>query len=165
MKYLVVSDIHGDLAFINHLYTLVEWENPDKIIFLGDIISLNMDSLRFGEFIDKYKDKVILIRGNMDFENYFNKEMLNFYQEVINDKVFIFTHGHLINANTFPCDVFVQGHTHINKIEEGKPILFNPGSISKPRGGSVNSYGLITDDELIVKDVDGNIIKKLTYRR
>ena len=22
MKYLVVSDIHGDLAFINHLYTL-----------------------------------------------------------------------------------------------------------------------------------------------
>ena len=164
MKYLVVSDIHGDLAFINHLYTLVEWENPDKIILLGDLMSLSMDCLKLIDFVNKFNDKIILIRGNMDFENYFNKEMLNFYQEVINGKVFIFTHGHLINMNTFPCDVFVQGHTHVNKIEEGKPITFNPGSISKPRGGTINSYGLITDDELIVKDVDGNIIKELTYR-
>ena len=164
MKYLVVSDIHGDLAFINHLYTLVEWENPDKIILLGDLMSLSMDCLKLIDFVNKFNDKIILIRGNMDFENYFNKEMLNFYQEVINGKVFIFTHGHLINMNTFPCDVFVQGHTHVNKIDNGNPIIFNPGSLAMPRGGTVNSYGLITDDELIVKDVDGNIIKKLTYR-
>ena len=164
MKYLVVSDIHGELAFINHLYHLVEVENPDKIILLGDLISMSMDSLRLGDFIKKYEDKIILIKGNMDFANYFDKEMLNFYQEVINGKVFIFTHGHLIDMHTFPCDVYVQGHTHVNDIQNSKPIYFNPGSISHPRGNTVNSYGLITDDELMVKDVDGNIIKKLTYR-
>lgn len=164
MKYLVVSDIHGDLAFINYLFELVEKEQPNKIIILGDTMSLSDNCLRINDFIDKYNDKIILIKGNMDFDGYLKKELLNFYQEIINGKVFIFTHGHLIDMNTFPCDVYVQGHTHINDIQDSKPIYFNPGSISKPRGNTVNSYGLITDEELIVKDVDGNIIKKLTYR-
>ena len=164
MKYLVVSDIHGDIAFINYLYHIVEVEEPSKIILLGDILSTVNDNKEINEFIDKFKNKIVLIKGNMDFESCMTHEMLNFYQEVINGKVFIFTHGHLIDMNTFPCDVYVQGHTHVNAIEDSKPIYFNPGSLAHPRGNSVNSYGLITDDELIVKDVDGNIIKKLTYR-
>lgn len=162
MKYLIASDIHGNEAFINYLYQLVDIEKPDKIILLGDLVSLSDASNKMIDFLKIYKDILVAIRGNMDFP--ITDGLLNFYQEVINGKTFIFTHGHLVDPNTFPCDVFVQGHTHINAIENGKPIYFNPGSLSLPRGNTVNSYGLITDDELIVKDTEGNIIKRLTYR-
>ena len=162
MKYLIASDIHGNEAFINYLYQLVDIEKPDKIILLGDLVSLSDGSSRMIDFLNIYKDILVAIRGNMDYP--ITDGLLNFYQEVINGKTFIFTHGHLVYPDSFPCDVYVQGHTHVNKIEEGKPILFNPGSLSLPRGESVNSYGLITDDELIVKDTEGNIIKRLTYR-
>jgi hypothetical protein len=162
MKYLIASDIHGNEAFINYLYQLVDIEKPDKIILLGDLVSLSDASNKMIDFLKIYKDILVAIRGNMDFP--ITDGLLNFYQEVINGKTFIFTHGHLVDSNTFPCDVFVQGHTHINAIENGKPIYFNPGSLSLPRGNTVNSYGLITDDELIVKDTEGNIIKRLTYR-
>lgn len=162
MKYLIASDIHGNEAFINYLYQLIDIEKPDKIILLGDLVSLSDASNKMIDFLKIYKDILVAIRGNMDFP--ITDGLLNFYQEVINGKTFIFTHGHLVDPNTFPCDVFVQGHTHINAIENGKPIYFNPGSLSLPRGNTVNSYGLITDDELIVKDTEGNIIKRLTYR-
>ena len=162
MKYLIASDIHGNEAFINYLYQLVDIEKPDKIILLGDLVSSSDASNKMLDFLRIYKDILVAIRGNMDFP--ITDGLLNFYQEVINGKTFIFTHGHLIDSETFPCDVYVQGHTHINAIENGKPIYFNPGSLSLPRGNSVNSYGLITDTELIVKDTDGNIIKELTYR-
>ena len=162
MKYLIASDIHGNEAFINYLYQLVDIEKPDKIILLGDLVSLSDASNKMIDFLKIYKDILVAIRGNMDFP--ITDGLLNFYQEVINGKTFIFTHGHLVDPNTFPCDVFVQGHTHINAIENGKPIYFNPGSLSLPRGNTVNSYGLITDDELIVKDTESNIIKRLTYR-
>ena len=162
MKYLVASDIHGNEAFINYLYQLVDIEKPDKIILLGDLVSLSDASNRMIDFLQIYKDILVAIRGNMDFP--ISDGLLNFYQEVINGKTFIFTHGHLLSPNTFPCDVYVQGHTHINKIDNGNPIVFNPGSLSMPRGGTVNSYGLITDDELVVKDTNGNIIKQLRYR-
>ncbi len=162
MKYLIASDIHGNEAFINYLYQLVDIEKPDKIILLGDLVSLSDASNKMIDFLKIYKDILVAIRGNMDFP--ITDGLLNFYQEVINGKTFIFTHGHLVDPNTFPCDVFVQGHTHINAIENGNPIYFNPGSLSLPRGNTINSYGLITDDELIVKDTEGNIIKRLTYR-
>ncbi len=163
MKYLVASDIHGNEAFINYLYQLVDIEKPDKIILLGDLVSLSDASNRMIDFLNIYKDILVAIRGNMDYP--ITDGLLNFYQEIINGKTFIFTHGHLVFPDTFPCDVFVHGHTHINNINgNNKPIIFNPGSLSLPRNGTVNSYGLITDDELIVKDTDGNIIKQLTYR-
>ena len=165
MKYLIVSDIHGDIAYINYLHQLVDIEQPDKIILLGDLMSLS-DECSINVFIDKYRDKIVVIRGNCDFPTCFNIELLNFYREVINGNVFIFTHGHLFGYNQMDCDVFVYGHTHKNNLsEENGVILFNPGSLAQPRGGTVNSYGLITDDDLIIKDVDGNIIKKLSYKK
>ena len=166
MKYLVVSDIHGNSSYISYLFRLMSIENPDKVIILGDMISLNNNCLRILDFIEEYKDKVIVIKGNCDFECYFPDGLLDFYKEVINDKVFVFTHGHLINYKTIPCDVFVSGHTHLNNLSEvDGVILFNPGSLANPRGNTINSYGLITDDELIIKDTDNNVIKRLTYRK
>ena len=171
MKYLVISDIHGINEYMSEFEKIVEREKPDKIILLGDLLfhgyGYDSDNFIVAETLNLYKDKIIGIRGNNDIsydELSLDFPLNDYIKMVINDKTFIFTHGHLVDPNTFPCDVFVQGHTHINAIENGKPIYFNPGSLSLPRGNTVNSYGLITDDELIVKDTEGNIIKRLTYR-
>ena len=165
MKYLVVSDIHGSSEYISYLFRLMQIENPDKVIILGDMLSLDNECLRILDFIEEYKDKVILIKGNCDFECYFNDPLLDYYREEINGSVFIFTHGHLYSYDDLPCNVFVHGHTHISELKEfDNKILFNPGSLAKPRAGT-NSYGLITDDELIIKDVNNNVMKKLRYRK
>ena len=37
MKYLVASDIHGSLFYMKKLSELIDRENPDKIILLGDL--------------------------------------------------------------------------------------------------------------------------------
>ena len=57
-------------------------------------------------------------------------------------------------------DIFLCGHTHVGSLEkiEGK-IIANPGSISKPRGGSKKSYIIIDEDKVILKTLKGDIIK------
>lgn len=69
MKILVLGDIHGRTIWKD----IIEKENPDKVIFLGDYVSThdNISStqqLNNLEDILAYKednlDKVILLRGN-----------------------------------------------------------------------------------------------------
>lgn len=74
MKYLVLGDIHGRTIWKD----IVEKENPDFVIFLGDYVSTHgletaeeqLDNL---EEILKYKEenpgKVILLRGNHDTQH------------------------------------------------------------------------------------------------
>ena len=83
----------------------------------------------------------------------------------LNEKVITLTHGHLYDKYHLPeyCgNIFLSGHTHYGTItkQDGK-IFANPGSISLPRGNSKHSYLIFTDKELILKDVDGNIIKQM----
>ena len=69
MKTLVLSDIHGKTIWKD----IIEKENPDKVIFLGDYVSTH-DDISSIQQIDNlediltYKednlDKVILLRGN-----------------------------------------------------------------------------------------------------
>ena len=70
-------------------------------------------------------------------------------------------------------DVLVHGHTHIPVAERielnsvkgssGKRhiTVLNPGSVSIPKGGFPNSYGLLTDRRFDISDFDGNIIKSI----
>ena len=69
MKTLVLGDIHGKTVWKD----IIDSENPDKIIFLGDYVSTH-DKISSSQQIDNlenilsYKednlDKVILLRGN-----------------------------------------------------------------------------------------------------
>ena len=69
MKILVLGDIHGRTVWKN----IIEKENPDITIFLGDYVTSH-DNIPISEQITnleeilKYKesniDKVILLRGN-----------------------------------------------------------------------------------------------------
>ena len=37
MKVIIASDIHGNLEYTRKLEQLIEKENPDKLILLGDL--------------------------------------------------------------------------------------------------------------------------------
>ena len=73
--YLVIGDIHGRTLWKD----IVEKENPDKVIFLGDYVSTHESvpadqQLSNLEDILNYKeenpDKVILLRGNHKITNF-----------------------------------------------------------------------------------------------
>lgn len=77
-KILILGDIHGKLIW----YDIIQKENPDKIIFLGDYVTTHKSvsseqQLSNLEDILNYKeehlDKVILLRGNHDIQ------MLGYY--------------------------------------------------------------------------------------
>lgn len=74
MKIVVLGDIHGRLIWKD----IIEEENPDKVIFLGDYVSTHEgisaeQQLSNLEDILNYKeenpDKVILLRGNHDTQH------------------------------------------------------------------------------------------------
>ena len=59
-------------------------------------------------------------------------------------------------------DIFLYGHTHVGIIEKiGDKIIANPGSISKPRGGTKKSYLVIDEEKIELKSLAGEFIKSL----
>lgn len=74
MKTLVLGDIHGRL----HWYDIIQKEQPDRVIFLGDYVSTH-DSIPADQqmsnledilnYKDENPDKVILMRGNHDTQH------------------------------------------------------------------------------------------------
>lgn len=74
MKTLILGDIHGKLIWID----IINKENPDKVIFLGDYVSTHGNEsaeqqLSNLEDILNYKrssmDSIILLRGNHDVQH------------------------------------------------------------------------------------------------
>ena len=59
-------------------------------------------------------------------------------------------------------DIFLFGHTHVGTIEKiGSKIIANPGSISKPRGGTNKSYIVIDETKIELKTLPGDTLKSL----
>jgi len=168
MKLMFVSDIHGKLDYLDILLNIYYKEKPDNIIFLGDLFSFYVKD-EVEELINKIRNKVV-IKGNCDSETDVLTSNLNFtndyYFEAFNKK-FYCSHGNIYNINRFPpCDFdcLVYGHTHQGLIhKEYDKYFLNPGSFSYPRGGSVNSYMIIDDTGIILKDLDQKTIEKISW--
>ena len=106
----------------------------------------------------------VLVISDIHGSSYYAKKI----KEInINGYNVFLTHGHKYNMDRLPplgikMDIMMYGHFHEGFIIEENGIIFaNPGSISLPRGNSKHSYLIFTDKELILKDVDGNIIKQM----
>ena len=178
MKYLVASDIHGSLKYGSMLEERLNEEKVDKLILLGDLYyhgPRNPLTDRYAPndvsiILNKYKDMILCTKGNCDAEidEYISDfKMVDNIKLEIGGKKFFFTHGHRYNKEYPPedFDVLVYGHFHTGFIiKEDNKIYCNPGSTSLPKGGTVNSYMIITDDEIILKDMDGNVLDKTNYR-
>ena len=177
MKYLVVSDIHGSLYYAKKLDEIIKGENPDKIILLGDLyyhgprnsLTEEYNPSEVAAILNKYKDIILCTKGNCDAEV---DEMIsefkfeNNIQININGTEFFFSHGHVYNSDNVPPtgDVIMYGHFHTGFIKKEYGLIFvNPGSISLPKNNTAHSYAIIDENEIILKDVDGNVIDKMNF--
>ena len=144
MKILVISDTHKN---VDNLIKAVE-ENPE----IGIVFHLGDHDFDLEEVKKLYPEKTYYtVCGNNDFGSVSAPSGV---QRIAGRTVF-YTHGHLfsVHAGTDKlvkeavknrADIALFGHTHIPfaKCIEGVH-LFNPGSASKPLGGSEKSYGII----------------------
>lgn len=179
MKFIIASDIHGDINCTNALLDIFHNEKADKLILLGDILYHGpRNDLPSGyapkkviSALNEIKEKIICVRGNCDAE--VDQMVLDFpimddfrYIEADGLRMFA-THGHHYNQDTPPLlsdgEILIHGHTHIPKCEKfAGNYCMNPGSISIPKGGYNTSYMLYEDRTFIIKDFFGNIVFKIT---
>ena len=153
MKFIIASDIHGSAFWCRKLMELVEKEQPDKLILLGDLLyhgprnDLPRDYApkQVIPMLSQYKDIIIAVRGNCEAE--VDQMVLpfpcmaDFSQLLVDGKTFYLTHGHHHNPDNLPPlpagSIFLSGHTHVkmDKVIDGIRCL-NPGSVSIPKDGS-----------------------------
>lgn len=174
MKYLVISDIHGSVYYAKKIQEIYESEMPDKIILLGDLyyhgprnpLTIEYGPMEVSKILNNYKDIILCTKGNCDAEvdqMISEFKMEEFIRLNIGEKRFFFSHGHKYNSDNVPenADVVVYGHFHTGFIKEEYGIIFaNPGSISLPVNNTKNSYLIINDNEIVLKDIEGNEIDK-----
>lgn len=153
MKLVIASDIHGSAFWCQKLIDLVERENPDALILLGDLLyhgprnDLPRDYApkKVIPMLSRYADKIIAVRGNCEAE--VDQMVLPFpcmaeSSFVYADGLTVYlTHGHHACPDCLPPlpqgAVFLSGHTHV-KLDEVRSGIrcLNPGSVSIPKDGS-----------------------------
>ncbi|WP_037571581.1 phosphodiesterase [Spirochaeta cellobiosiphila] len=179
-KLMFISDIHGSEYYFKKALEIYKKEIPYKLIVLGDILYHGpRNPLPEGynpkeviELINPLKNDIISVRGNceaevdqmvLDFPILGDYHILDF-----DDHEFFLTHGHLYNNEPSPLckkeTIFCQGHTHIPMIDMKNTIVhFNPGSITLPKDGHPNTYGIYENNTITIKKLDGHeyMVKKL----
>ena len=167
MKVMVISDIHGGIEYLETALERYKEENANRLLILGAFSGYfnSSNDYEVAEILNNMVGEICAVRGNCDNESL--EELLNFgLMDIrhinLNGKVVTLTHGHLYNQYNLPeyCgDILLTGHTHygmINKIED--KIFANPGSISKPRNGSEQSYLIMDEEEIVLKNLEGKIL-------
>lgn len=180
MKILIASDIHGSAEWSGKLMDAYDEEKPDKVLLLGDLLyhgprnnlPLDYDTKRTMEKLNSIKSKIIAVRGNCDSEvdqMVLEFPIMNSYEIVEADGIKIFAaHGHNYSPESLPpfveFDVIATGHTHIPVLAKHEGYYhINPGSVSIPKGGSVNSYIIFENRNFILKSLnDRGILRQMT---
>lgn len=177
MKFIICSDIHGDIDGARAAVSLLQSENADKLLILGDLLYHGpRNSLPKGyepksviELLNAHRDSILAVRGNCDSE--VDAMVLNFpisseFAEIYADgKTLVLTHGHKVDLDSPPPlregDILLCGHTHVpaKKSFGNKNTYLNPGSISLPKNGFPKSYAVFENGNITIKDLDGNEIK------
>lgn len=180
MKLFIISDIHGSLYYLKKVMEIFEKENYDKLVILGDELyhgprnplPKDYSPKEVIEILNKYKDKIIAVRGNCDSEvdqMVLSYPIMSDYSMIYlgNKRVFL-THGHIYNIdNPLPMskgDILLHGHFHIPMIEKkDERYFFNPGSISLPKNNSNHSFAILDETKFQIKDLDENILMEINF--
>ena len=183
MKLFFASDIHGCFESAQRMISAFEQSGAQHLLLLGDILNHGPRNaipngyapMKVVELLNTYGDKIIAVRGNCDSE--VDQMLLNFpmmadYNWVLlpDGRRFFLTHGHIYRADNLPHlgagDVMASGHTHLPVAEkQGEIILFNPGSVTIPRGDHKASYGLFDGSRLSVVTFDGDELSSYVLDR
>ena len=166
MKLLIASDIHGSAYYCKKLMAVLEEFQPDQLLLLGDLLYHGprngvpsfYDPEEVAKTLNVLKDRIVAVRGNCDAEVdqlMFEFPMMGDYAVLDAGKeTFFLTHGHLWNEFALPPlgmgTVLAHGHTHIPELKrlECGLTIFNPGSVSLPKGGSERSFGYFDGERL-----------------
>ena len=153
MKLIIASDIHGSAFWCRRLCQLVDREQPDKLLLLGDLLYHGPRNDLPRDYAPKevitmlsgLRDRIIAVRGNCEAE--VDQMVLPFpcmadCAQVWDGSLLMYLcHGHHASPDALPPlpaeSVFLSGHTHVklDEIREGVRCL-NPGSVSIPKDGS-----------------------------
>lgn len=173
MRIVIASDIHGSAYFANKLKERFLEEKAEQLILLGDIyyhgprndLSYEYDPQKVASTLNSFWDKIVSVRGNCDSEV---DEMISRFSFIENMELFVsgkrvyLAHGHKINWD-FPNyygDIIIYGHLHTGFIKKDKDIIIaNTGSTSLPKNGTKNSYIVLTDEKIELKDIDGVVLE------
>lgn len=166
MKLVIASDIHGSAYYCKKLLEVIEREDPDRVLLLGDLLyhgprnDLPRDYAPKDviSMLNSVSDKIIAVRGNCDTE--VDQMVLSF--PILSDTAVIYdgetelfaTHGHIINPENPPKlkkgAILLNGHTHVScDRNNGDFRYINPGSVSIPKentdhGGLIYENGVFT---------------------
>ena len=175
MKYMIVSDIHGDADCTDKIIDIFNSKSCDALIILGDILyhgprndlPAGYAPKRVIKSLNSMKDRIIAIKGNCDAE--VDQMVLDFninsdpYELELNGRRVMLTHGHKFEIDSISAtdfDLVFYGHTHLlraERLESGITVI-NPGSTSIPKGGNKNSFAICEEDKITVYDLDCNEI-------
>ncbi len=183
MRYLVLSDIHGDVQALEVALQRGAAADCTRIIILGDNLNHGArNKLPSGykpsdvvPLLNTHAAKIMALRGNCDgdvdgmlFDFPCNAPYLYLTLDAFAGKIFM-THGHLYDFKTSagaaklgltPGDIVLSGHTHVPGITplENGVININPGSVGIPRGQPEGSFAIIDDCGIEIKGLSGQQI-------
>ena len=174
MKYLIASDLHGSYFYAQKLNEVFVSENADMLILLGDIynhgprnqLPKDYSPMQVAELLNRLKDKLVVVKGNCDSAVDTMISDFDFIENMVvtsGKKTVFLTHGHIYNKDSLPKTRFnaiVYGHFHTPFVESvGDTVAINVGSLSLPKNGTANSYSVLENGVITVKDFEGNVIE------
>ncbi len=193
-KLLVISDSHGKPWILKSiLYNF--GKECDALFFCGDgmpdLISVFEEAYLDSELMSVIPEVIFFVHGNGDnstiplLTNERNLIQVPIEAKaVVSGKKIFMTHGHSYNVyfgtkdlalsgEKKGADLIFYGHTHLPDVQKKKipgkeTVILNPGSCSLPRGGTPNSFALVslgnegvkTQHIAIIFDADGNALFK-----
>ena len=175
MKIVFVSDIHGSRSSLTRTLDTIDREGYQYLAILGDALYHgprnplpdDYNPAATAEILNTLKEKVLAIRGNCDSEvdqMLIHYPMMGDYAVILEGARRIFlAHGHIHSPENLPAlsdgDIFAYGHTHLPVAEKKDGLfIFNPGSISIPKGGNPPSYGIYDGSSIQVKLLNGEVL-------
>ena len=173
MKILFISDIHGITKNLPKLKKIIEKNNFDKIVNLGDMYHcglsikgmIEVDPNAVKDFLTSYQPKLLTIRGNCDALVDIEKSDFPICDDfvLINvDNINLYcTHGHIYNINKNSKfknrDVLIYGHFHIPYIKKVDNITYVcVGSISLPRDNYGPTYAIYENRKITIYSLMDN---------
>lgn len=145
MKLGITGDTHGNIQAVRRI--LQKTSPVDLWLHTGDYAA-DANILYNGTGIE-----TVCVRGNCDLIDDDNK--IDEFLEFEGYKIWL-THGHRYIADNIKADlgywakqlgqnIVIYGHTHVPMFEYyAETILINPGSPTRPRGGSKSCFAILT---------------------
>lgn len=174
MKLMFASDLHGSRYYTEEMLKCFQYEAPDTLILLGDLLYHGprndlpraYDPKGVIELLNAIREKLLCIRGNCDAD--VDQMVLKF--PILASYAAIYAEGHrfyLTHGDAYHCDnlpplmkgdTLIYGHTHIPlACWKDSIACINPGSVSLPKQDSPHSYVIYENHRFTFKDLSQQI--------